>query len=161
MVLYLVVAVCGCDSYGPIGDGIVYDPCSPLAVVATDPATEAERTGIADAVALWNAAGVIGLTVDTDGDGDGDGEADRIAVSFEPASPIFYGIYRADRGDIVINHALATPAHRSITIAHELGHAFGLLHVDGSPSLMNEGNLEVGVMARDVDALRALWGSCD
>ena len=51
---------------------------------------------------------------------------------------------------------------RAVTIAHEIGHAFGLLHVsvDDDASVMNDGNLVTEPNGFDVDALRSLWGAC-
>jgi predicted Zn-dependent protease len=51
-----------------------------------------------------------------------------------------------------------------VTIAHELGHTFGLWHVHPSTrrSVMNPGNTTITPTERDVDSVRALWGnSCD
>jgi predicted Zn-dependent protease len=47
-------------------------------------------------------------------------------------------------------------------IAHELGHAFGLVHVspDTRPSVMNPGNTTVAPNDGDRAALEALWGTC-
>ena len=47
-----------------------------------------------------------------------------------------------------------------MTIAHEIGHAFGLWHVKPSVrrSVMNPGNTTVTPTERDVDSVRALWG---
>ena len=48
-----------------------------------------------------------------------------------------------------------------VTIAHEIGHAFGLVHVSDRPSVMNVGNLVVEPNTGDVTALVALWSTCD
>jgi hypothetical protein len=46
-------------------------------------------------------------------------------------------------------------------IAHEIGHAFGLVHVTGRASVMNAGNIDVAPNAGDAADLSALWGACD
>ena len=50
----------------------------------------------------------------------------------------------------------------AITIAHEIGHSFGLVHIptDVRPSLMNPANLTVLPTAADVATLAGLWGRC-
>ena len=50
----------------------------------------------------------------------------------------------------------------AVTIAHEIGHAFGLVHVpaDQRTSVMNPNNLVVEPTAEDVDTLATRWGGC-
>jgi len=49
------------------------------------------------------------------------------------------------------------------SVAHELGHAFGLVHVPQSErtSLMNPGNISTPPTVEDQAALAALWGTCE
>jgi hypothetical protein len=49
-----------------------------------------------------------------------------------------------------------------ITVAHELGHAFGLWHVEHEvrTSVMNPGNLTVAPNAGDASDVAVLWGRC-
>jgi hypothetical protein len=60
----------------------------------------------------------------------------------------------------VVNRRLSNPSDRAITVAHELGHALGLPHINDRESVMNSGNLEVLPLSEDADDLRDLWGAC-
>ncbi len=81
---------------------------------------------------------------------------------FQVAAPPFHGLYDNQAGRIFINADLTDVDPLRITIAHEIGHAFGLSHVSPSvrPSLMNSGNLTIGITPEDVEALAAIWGRC-
>ncbi len=48
----------------------------------------------------------------------------------------------------------------AVTIAHEIGHAFGLVHVPAGQrtSVMNPNNLVIEPTAEDVDTLAMRWG---
>ena len=140
---------------GPSGIAITHDPCQPVVVVPATDATDAERAGIVAALKLWNDAAGARLTLDEiDG-------APRVPISFRDAAPVFFGIYEDNVGDILINRDLdEDPAACAVTIAHELGHSFGLVHVSDKTSVMVAGNVTVPPGAVDVAALAALWGSC-
>ena len=73
-----------------------------------------------------------------------------------------HGVYEDEVGVVFVNTDLTDPDARTITIAHELGHAFGLWHVAASerPSIMNPGNLQVLPTVDDQAALAARWGTC-
>jgi hypothetical protein len=134
------------------GDGVIdvtYDPCAPLGLDAAGD----RRGDLEDAIGLWGLAGVVAGPVD----------GATIDVLFEAANPAMHGYYDDEAGVIYVNTALdADPAARAIVIAHELGHAFGLPHVDAAEraSLMNPHNLSIGPTDEDAAALVALWGSC-
>jgi len=121
----------------------IYDACNPLAVTGDDAAT------IASAAALWNDVGVAEMGVPG---------GVSIPLVFESGvSPEDFGLYAGSA--IFMNDDLAA-AQRSIVLAHELGHAIGLLHVTDRPSVMNPGNLRIAPNADDYAAVVALWGAC-
>jgi hypothetical protein len=149
-----LVVVAACGGSDPSASAVAHDPCAPLAIAAPG-ATADEQAGIADALALWRGRGVTAFT---------DAPADAtITIRFESAADTFHGLYEPDQADLLINRDLAADrAPLSIVIAHELGHAFGLVHIDPAvrPSLMNAGNLVTPPTDADQRALAALWSAC-
>jgi hypothetical protein len=134
----------GCGSEdGSTGPAVVYDPCEMTLLLATAGASAAERTALTDALALWQVVAGPRLSVLDQT------AAQVLPIGFQAAAPAFFGLYRPDRGDILINSELGDPGARAITVAHELGHAFGLAHVTGRRSLMNPGNLQVPPAVED------------
>jgi Zn-dependent peptidase ImmA (M78 family) len=85
-----------------------------------------------------------------------------VPLTFQVAAAPFHGLYDDRAGRIFVNEDLTDVAPLRITIAHEIGHAFGLPHVSASVrrSLMNTGNTTVSITPEDVDALAAIWGRC-
>jgi Zn-dependent peptidase ImmA (M78 family) len=85
-----------------------------------------------------------------------------LEVRFDSAAPQFHGLYDDQAGVIYVNQDLVDPGLLSIVIAHELGHAFGLLHIDAGEraSVMNPGNLTTPPTDADQAAIEALWGAC-
>jgi len=132
---------------------VTHDVCAPVAISAAN-ADLAQLSGIAGAMALWAARGASTLALAT---------PSAIEVRFEPAAPAFHGQYDDQASVVYINRTIDDPAALSIVIAHELGHAFGLRHVDRSEraSLMNPGNLATPPSDADRRELEALWGPCD
>lgn len=133
---------------------IVFDPCATLNLRPVG-ATDAQVASIGAAADLWNQ---WGATIQV---GDSESADEEIPVRFDRAAPQFFGIYRDERGDVVINRSLHDPDERAIAIAHELGHAFGLEHVEGRRSVMTSGNLEVEPNEADADALSRAWPDCE
>lgn len=142
-----------CASPGTSTIAMTHDACTPPSVVAGASASAAQTAGITAAEALWRGRGAPELGVNP---------GITLEVRFQPAALAFYGLYDDTAGVIYINDQLADPTQLSIVIAHELGHAFGLVHVspDLRLSLMNPGNLDVAPTADDQHALEALWGVC-
>jgi hypothetical protein len=139
----LLATLAGCGTEASDGAGIVYDPCQPTFLLLGAAATSAQRTAVADALALWRLAGGPHLLVADEAG------AQVLPIGFQAAAPLFFGLYRPDRGDILINSELGDARARAITLAHELGHAFGLPHVTGRQSLMNPGNLQIPPASAD------------
>lgn len=148
-----VAALGGCAS-SPSAPGVTFDACEPLGVVPPAGASADELASLGDAVALWHAAGIAQLTVG--------GAGPTVALEFRDAAAVFYGYYDAPNATLYVNDRVTDRTERAIVIAHELGHAFGLVHVPASAhaSVMNPGNLSVTPNASDLAALAALWGAC-
>ncbi len=153
------LAACADKDKEPIAN--VFDACEPL-VVAPDEQLAPERLdSVREAVDMWNRTSGSRLVLEDDA-GDELKDAPRLPLHFEKAAAAFHGFYDDEAVEIFINTELSDPNERRITVAHELGHVFGLYHVDPSerPSVMNNGNLEFDVMPKDVETLRATWGAC-
>lgn len=153
--LLLVGGGCSADTDDRFLD-ITYDPCD-ARVLTDDDATDEELQNLAAAFDLWNRSGGFRLQRS---------ERDRaqaqpLVVHFRRLGP-FHGYYDDEVGQIYVHRGLRDRPE-AVTIAHELGHAFGLWHVDPSVrrSVMNPGNTTVAPTERDVDSVRALWGNCD
>lgn len=148
----LSLAACGDPPDNP--DPVLYDPCS--AVIVPEAAEPAELASVGEAVAIWNRAlggrmRVAELP-----------EPGSIPVRFRDAAPLFLGFYDDEGGAVLVNRRLGEDRARAVTVAHELGHAFGLAHVerDRRASIMNPANVDTEPTAEDVLALEARWGGC-
>jgi hypothetical protein len=158
-----LTAGCGQASPDSIASAIRFDACRPLTLVV-GAGTSAEReAGVRGALDLWNQAAGTSLSMAPAGAApalDAEGAAPpTLPVDFEFAAAPSHGLYDPARARVLINDDLsARPL--VVTIAHEVGHAFGLVHVTGRPSVMNPGNLDVEPNAGDVADLAQLWGRC-
>jgi hypothetical protein len=151
-----VAVLAACSGSDPSASAVAHDPCAPLAIRAPD-ATADEQAGIEAALDLWRGRGVTAFTADAPAD-----PSSTITIRFESAAETFHGLYEPDQADVLINRDLADATQRSIVIAHELGHVFGLVHIDPAVrlSLMNAGNLVTPPTAADQQALAVLWAAC-
>jgi hypothetical protein len=136
---------------------ITYDPCG-VQVLPDDDATDAELQSLDAAFALWNRSG--GFRVQRSERGGV--QEQPLVVHFRKSLGPFHGYYDDEAGEISIPSGMHE-TERTVTIAHEIGHAFGLWHVKLSarPSVMNPGNTTIMPTEQDVDSVRALWGKCD
>lgn len=150
----------GCAPPAPTVIETVFDPCAPLIVDVDADSTAAEAASVAAGAAMWRAA--VAARVDVASADNVDVDAPRVPVRFDPAGAAFHGYYDDVDGVVFINDAINDDDVRAVTVAHELGHAFGLLHVSERerPSVMNDGNTTVGINDGDRDAIAALWGRC-
>lgn len=153
----LLPALVGCGGAAGTVDGVTFNPCAPLALVPDSSATPAQATGVAAALALWNGMAASRLSVTAAPPAD----SSSVPVHFQEAAPPLYGFYDPKAGAVFINEDLGD-APLAVTIAHEVGHAFGLVHVPSETraSVMNPGNLSVTPTGADVAALTELWGQC-
>jgi hypothetical protein len=144
-----------CSPDAPTGIRTVFDPCRPVELVADGVATSDERASMAAAIDLWRNAAALRATLDP--------AASHLPIRFQMAAGAFHGLYDDQIGEIFVNASFVSADARTITIAHEMGHAFGLTHVPTSErtSLMNPGNTTVPPTAEDVATLVAMWGRCE
>lgn len=138
------------------GPAVTFDPCTPVSLVPDATATPAQLAGVAAGAALWNFSAASDLLP-----GSSAGGSPTLPIHFQVAGAPFHGLYDAPSGQIYINDDL-TGEELAITIAHEIGHSFGLVHVSSNEraSLMNPANLTVLPTAADVATLAGLWGRC-
>jgi hypothetical protein len=134
---------------------VVYDPCA-VSVIVDEAASAAELESVASGLSLWNTAATLELAADARGD------LPQLRIQFQEAALAFRGVYDDERGIVFVNRRLTDHRAQMITVAHEVGHAFGLWHVATSErrSLMNPGNIDVEPTNVDVQELRGRWGSC-
>lgn len=153
--IVLLALAHGCAAEVAPSEAIVFDPCG-VAIAPAEDLTSTELASVDEALQLWNEAASLEATRTQRG------AEGALTIRFAPSLPAFFGRYDGTTGSILINRDIADTHTRAITVAHELGHAFGLEHVpvEIEASLMNPANTTVAPSARDVERLRAAWGDC-
>jgi hypothetical protein len=138
---------------------IVNDVCEPTTIIAPADASDEQLASIDGAIAMW---AHLGFDRVARGDGAALIGGQQIPIVFDDAAEFFHGLYDDEHGVVYINRALSDDRELAITVAHELGHAFGLWHVDRGTrsSVMNPDNLAVEPNDGDAAELVALWGAC-
>lgn len=159
--LFLTVSCAGDAHEG--GVSFAFDPCEVIELAVDPGTTELELRSIDDALAMWASASALPLpnvhiAVRAAG-GESDG---ALRIRFEDGAPFFNGQYDPATMSVIINRRITDPMARTITIAHELGHALGLLHATegGAPSLMSPGNVTAVPTNADWQHIEAIWGTC-
>ena len=154
----ILLAGCAPSQYGGVS-GTRFNLCAPVVVTPDPTATADQVADVGQALALWNQR--AGAHLALPGDPAAGADAPALPLHFQNAAGNFYGLYDGQSVQVFINASL-TGHPLVVTIAHELGHSYGLVHVppDQRASVMNPGNLTVEPTSDDVAALDAIWGTC-
>ncbi|HUH04198.1 MAG TPA: hypothetical protein VML75_19505 [Kofleriaceae bacterium] len=154
VVLSIALTAAACSGPGDTYLDVVFDPCESVVLTPSVDASPEERDALSAAIGWWNMVMSTRLAV-------APAEGVALPVRFERSAPLFHGVYLDEEGAILINRRLSGEP-LEITVAHELGHAFGLWHVEHEvrTSVMNPGNLTVAPNAGDASDVAVLWGRC-
>lgn len=155
----LIGAGCGGASTELPTSAIRFDACRPLTLVVDEGASARQMLGIHAAIDLWNGPALTRLQATSPLPAGEDPGTPTLPLHFRTAAEPSHGFFDPLSGEILINKDLSDHA-LAVTVAHEVGHAFGLVHVTDRPSVMAPGNLNVEPSADDVRALAELWGPC-
>lgn len=162
LLAFVVVAVTGCSEGAPAGIQTVFDPCQALIIDIDVEANADQRGSVETGLGMWNTRADAALALPASLPDDDVTQPPRIPLYFDRAGTAFHGFYDDVEGIVYVNDGIVDDRARSLTVAHEIGHAFGMVHVDPDdrPSLMNPGNLSVGLTEADVATLVDMWGAC-
>lgn len=169
--LLFLLFICGCAKAEPDNFiDIVFDPCDSISIDAQAISTDEQYQAIQDSIRMWN--DLLGASIKLHVPGPYSEfpltknvfleDADRtIPVVFDKAAEAFRGYYDDENGVIYINDRLAKE-NIAFTLAHEIGHAFGLFHIeeDVRISVMNHGNMTIAPNLDDAADVEKLWGRC-
>lgn len=139
---------CGGPPEDP-GPAVVYAPCQPIVISIPATASPMQQSAVLAGLELWNAQGLTQLKAS--------GEGTAVPLTFQRAAGFFHGFYDPKTGEVFVNETLTDPHEIAVVVAHELGHAMGLPHVEQNErtSVMNPGNLEVTPTSADNALLSA------
>lgn len=154
--LVLLGVLVGCNEPSDGLLQVTYDPCAPLSVTAASDTSSQELASIDSAIGMWRAVGLTGLTRENAPG------APEVSIAFQEAPSSFHGLYEDEVGRVLVNRRLVDDHARAVTVAHELGHAFGLFHVASAEraSVMNRANLKLAPTTEDAATVFALWPDC-
>jgi hypothetical protein len=155
-VLAVAGALAACSQPGPTTIATTFDPCEALVVVPAASSTAEQVASVGAALKMWNDVANTRLTLDAAQNP----QAPHVPITFQAAPGAFYGLYEDKLGDILVNANVTDDWARTVCVAHELGHSFGLVHVYGHDSVMNSPNLSIQPNASDAGDLAKLWGAC-
>jgi hypothetical protein len=154
-------AALGCaQNEAPGGPAVTFNPCASVTLAPDATATTVQLAGIAAAAALWNQSAGSALAMTSSANAAA-APTSTLPIHFQTAAAPIHGLYDAPGGEVFINNDLSG-SNLTITLAHEIGHSFGLVHIppDVRLSLMNPGNLTVSITPEDIATLAGLWGRC-
>jgi len=116
MALILVVALTACGSSGDETTvAIHFDVCAPIQVEAPE-ATADQLASLDDAIAMWNAQGVVQLArAGTEAAGDGAPGDARVTLRFQRAAGNIFGLYDDVAAVIYVNLVLTDERQRAVT----------------------------------------------
>ena len=122
---------------------MVYPPCAPIVISIPPTASPMQQSAVIAGLELWNAQGLTQLKAS--------GEGAAVPLIFQRAAAFFHGFYDPKTGEVYVNETLTDPHEIAVVVAHELGHAMGLPHVEQHErtSVMNPGNLEITPTSAD------------
>jgi hypothetical protein len=133
-----------------------FDPCSPLAIAVDSPHAD-DTAVVTAALAAWGRVLPVQATATASAPVSGE-----LTVRFLDGEQPVRGVYWDAIGVVEISRDMLEPRAYPVAVAHELGHAFGLVHVDAAdrPSVMNVGNTTVEPTPEDAALVIAKWPSC-
>jgi hypothetical protein len=144
----------GCEN-DPTHFEMVFDPCAPLVLEPDDRMSGDQLASVELAIDMWNQVAEVGLSLEPI-------QGARTMPILLTGTEVYYGRFDDQAGAIWVADKLTDQRVRAVVLAHELGHAFSLYHIDPSErvSVMNEGNRHVAPDSGDREALARVWGDC-
>lgn len=155
LTMCLLANLIACGQSDDVQIDTVFDPCMPLTIVVDESASASQKSGIEKAIRDWNDRAHTQLSSSP-----GSPDTPTLPIQFKNAGGFFLGLYDDENATVLINKSVKDPQSLAIIVAHELGHSFGMLHIESHVSVMNPGNVDHPPNQRDVEKLADLWGFC-